>query len=313
MTIDLLKYLFYLLIFPGFLFVTAFGSIVDWIDRKVTARVQFRQGPPLLQNFYDVFKLLGKEVILIKDTPYFLFIIAPIIAFATVLMSSTLVGAAFFWEMGIGGDLLFVLYLMVMYSVAMIIGASSTGNIYSSIGASREMKMVLADDLAFILVLLVPIIQSGYKINFHQIINYQETNGMIIGSASGIIAFIIGILCIQAKMGMRPFDIAEAETEIMEGPLMEYSGPLLALWKLCHFMMYVFLPMLLVILFWGGFHFTSIGSIIGGIGKYLLIVVLMILIRNTNPRVRIDTALKFFWRYASPLAFVAVILAILGV
>lgn len=313
MVIDCLKYLFYLLIFPGFLFVTVFGLIVGWVDRKVSARVQFRQGPPLWQNFYDVFKLLGKEVILIKNTPYFLFIFAPILAFATVLMSSVLVGAAFFWEMGIGGDLLFIIYLMAIYSVSMIVGASSTGNVYSSIGASREMKMVLSDELAFILVLLVPIIQSGYKINFQQIIDFQESHGMIIGSVSGIIAFIIGVISIQAKMGMRPFDIAEAETEIVEGTLMEYSGPLLGLWKLCHYIMYVFLPMLLVILFWGGAHFTSLGGVIAAIGKYLLIVVLMILIKNTNPRVRIDSAIKFFWKYASPLAMIAVILAILGV
>ncbi len=309
---EVFKYLFYLLIFPGFLFVTVFGLIVGWVDRKVSARVQFRVGPPFFQNFYDIFKLWGKEVILIKNSPYFLFVVAPIIAFASTLITSTLVGTAFFFKLGIGGDLLFILYLMVIYSVSMIIGSSSTGNIYSSIGAGREMKMVLSYELAFILVLLVPIIKTGYNIDLQQILSFQASNGMLIGSASGIIAFIVGIICIQAKMGMQPFDIAEAETEIVEGPLIEYSGPLLAFWKLCHYMMYVFLPMLLVILFWGGISFASVGSIIGGIAKYLLIVVLLILIKNTNPRVRIDTAITFFWKYASPLALIAVILAILG-
>jgi NADH-quinone oxidoreductase subunit H len=309
----MLKYLFYLLVFPGFLFASVFGLIVGWIERKVSARVQFRVGPPFFQNFYDVFKLWGKEIILIRNTPYFIFIVAPIIAFATVIMTSTLVGVTFFYGIGIGGDLLFIIYLMVIYSVAMILGASSTGNVYSSIGAGREMKMLISDELAFVLVILVPIIHAGYKIDLTQILAYQSANGMIIGSASGIIAFIVGILCLQAKMGMVPFDIAEAETEIVEGPLMEYSGPLLAFWKLAHYMMYVFLPMLLVILFWGGMSFASFGTIMAGIGKYLLIVVLMILIRNTNPRVRIDSAINFFWKWASPLALIAVILAIIGV
>jgi len=68
----------------------------------------------------------------------------------------------------------------------------------------------------------------------------------------------------------------------------------------------------LVILFWGGANLNSVGNVIASIAKYLLVVVLLILIKNTNPRVRIDTALKFFWKYASPLAFIAVILAILG-
>jgi len=309
----MLKYLFYLLVFPGFLFASVFGLIVGWIERKVSARVQFRVGPPFFQNFYDVFKLWGKEIILIRNTPYFIFVIAPIIAFATVIMTSTIVGMTFFYGVGIGGDLLFIIYLMVIYSIAMILGASSTGNVYCSIGAGREMKMLVADELAFILVILVPIIHAGYKIDLTQILAYQSANGMIIGTASGIIAFIVGILCLQAKMGMIPFDIAEAETEIVEGPLMEYSGPLLAFWKLAHYMMYVFLPMLLVILFWGGMSFASFGTIMAGIGKYLLIVVIMILIRNTNPRVRIDSAINFFWKWASPLALIAVILAIIGV
>ena len=309
----MLKYLFYLLVFPGFLFASVFGLIVGWIERKVSARVQFRVGPPFFQNFYDVFKLWGKEIILIRSTPYFIFVIAPIIAFATVVMTSTIVGVAFFYRVGIGGDLIFIVYLMVIYSVALILGASSTGNVYCSIGAGREMKMLIADELAFILVIFVPIIRAGYKIDLTQILAYQSDNGMIIGTASGIIAFIVGILCLQAKMGMIPFDIAEAETEIVGGPLMEYSGPLLAFWKLAHYMMYVFLPMLLVILFWGGMSFASFGTIMAGIGKYLLIVVLMILIRNTNPRVRIDSAINFFWKWASPLALIAVILAIIGV
>lgn len=309
----ILRYLFYLLIFPGLLFTSVLGLIVGWVDRKVSARVQYRVGPPFYQNFLDVFKLFGKEVVLIENSPYLLFIAAPIVAFASVTITSTLIGTAAFFNIGIGGDLLFIIYFMVIYSVALILGASSTGNIYSSIGAGREMKMLLADELAFILVALVPIIQSGYSIRLTEIIAFQAENGLIIGSLSGIIAFIVGLICIQAKMGLQPFDIAEAETEIVGGPLMEYSGPLLGLWKLSHFMMYVFMPILLIILFWGGISFASFGAAIVSILKYLLIVVLIILIKNTNPRVQINTALKFFWKYASPLALVAVILAVLGV
>ena len=140
---------------------------------------------------------------------------------------------------------------------------------------------------------------------------YQAENGAFIGSASGLIAFIIGILCIQAKMTLPPFHIPEAETEIVEGPFMEYSGPPLAFWKLSHLMMWVTFPFLLILLFWGGFTLNGLG-IVWAILKYLLIVVVMIIIKNTNPRIRIDTALNFFWKYAAPLVLIAVVLAVLG-
>ncbi len=304
--------LFHLFVFPGMLFTGVLGLFVGWYDRKLSARVQFRVGPPLFQNFNDFFKLLGKETIIVKEAVKSVFIIAPLAAFAILTLISTIIGLALFYQRGFGGDIFVVMYLTMTFSVMVILGGSATGNVYSSIGAGREMKLLLADELAFILVLLVPIIKSGYQLRFDQILAVQQTSGAFIGSASGIIAFIIGMLCIQAKMTLAPFNIPEAETEIVEGPFMEYSGPLLAFWKLNHYMMYVIFPFLLILLFWGGFQLQGIG-ILWAVLKYVLIVTVMIIIKNTNPRIRIDTALNFFWRYASPVAFIGVILAVLGV
>ncbi len=301
---------FYLLVFPGFLFTAILGLTVGWVDRKVSARFQYRVGPPFLQNFNDFFKLLGKETIVVKDSVKSMFVIAPFVSFAMLALVSTIIGTSLFFNISFGGDLIVIMYLLMIFSVMVVIGGSSTGNVYSSIGFGREIKLLLADELAFILVLLVPIIKSGYQINLENILTAQ-VNGMFINSASGIIAFIIGLLCIQAKMTLPPFQIPEAETEIVEGPFMEYSGPLLAFWKLNHFMMYVIFPFLLVLLFWGGFSFNGI-DILWSVLKYLLIVVLMIIIKNTNPRVRIDTALSFFWKYATPLTLIAIVLAVFG-
>ena len=304
------EYLFYLLVFPGLLFTGTLGLVVGWVDRKVSARFQFRVGPPFLQNFNDFFKLLGKETIITKEAFASMFISAPFIAFSMIVIVSAMIGTAMFFGVSFGGDIIVVMYLLMIYSVMVILGGASTGNVYSSIGAGREIKLLLADELAFILVLLVPIVKSGYTLSLDGIIAAQQ-NGAFIGSASGIIAFIIGILCIQAKMTMAPFDIPEAETEIVEGPLMEYSGPPLAFWKLSHLMMWVTFPFLLILLFWGGFTLSGLG-ILWAVLKYLLIVVVMIIIKNTNPRIRIDTALNFFWKYATPLALIALILAVLG-
>ena len=304
--------LFHLFVFPGLLFTGILGLLVGWLDRKVSALFQYRVGPPLLQNFNDFFKLMGKETIIVKDAVKSVFVIAPLAAFAVLTLIATIVGLALFYNVGFAGDMFVVMYLTMTFSVMVILGGGATGNVFSSVGAGREMKLLLADELAFILVFLVPIIKSGYQVQFDQILDYQHTAGAIIGSPSGIIAFIVGVLCIQAKMTLAPFHIPEAETEIVDGPFMEYSGPLLAFWKLDHYMMYVIFPFLLITLFMGGFSLTRIG-ILWAILKYLAIVVLMIIIKNTNPRIRIDTALNFFWKYASPLAFIGVILAVLGV
>lgn len=304
--------MFHLLVFPGMLFTAVLGLLVGWLDRKVSAWFQFRVGPPLLQNFNDFFKLLGKETIIVKNAVKSVFVVAPLAAFAVLTLIATIIGVALFYQQGFAGDMFVVMYLTMTFSVMVILGGSATGNVYSSIGAGREMKLLLADELAFILVFLVPIVKSGYHIRFEQILSYQQEAGALIGSPSGIIAFIVGLLCIQAKMTLPPFHIPEAETEIVEGPFMEYSGPLLAFWKLDHYMMYVIFPFLLVLLFLGGFNLSGLGILWAAL-KYLAIVVVMIIIKNTNPRIRIDTALNFFWKYASPLAFVGVILAVLGV
>ncbi|HSL89124.1 MAG TPA: complex I subunit 1 family protein, partial [Ignavibacteriaceae bacterium] len=293
-----LELFFYLLVFPGFLFTAILGLTVGWVDRKVSARFQYRVGPPFLQNFNDFFKLLGKETIIVKDGVHSMFVVAPFISFAMLVLVSAIVGTSLFFNISFGGDLIVIMYLLMIFSVMVVLGGSASGNVYSSLGAGREIKLLLADELAFILVLLVPIIKSGYQLDLRNILAAQA-DGMFISSASGIIAFIIGLLCIQAKMTLPPFHIPEAETELVEGPFMEYSGPPLGFWKLNHFMMYVVFPFLLVLLFWGGFNFNGI-EILWSVLKYLLIVVLMIIIKNTNPRIRIDTALNFFWKYATP-------------
>jgi NADH-quinone oxidoreductase subunit H len=304
--------IFYLLVFPGLLFTAVLGLLVGWVDRKVSARFQYRVGPPLLQNFNDVFKLLGKETIIVRDGLRWLFTAAPLAAFGMLTLVSAIVGTALFYGKGFGGDLIVVMYLLMVSSVMVFLGGTSTGNVFSSLGGGREIKLLLADELAFILVALVPVVKAGYSLRLDEILSVQAGEGPFIASVSGVIAFLIGLLSIQAKMTLPPFHIPEAETEVVEGPLMEYSGPLLAFWKLNHFMMYVVLPFLLVLLFFGGFRLEGLG-ILWAVLKYLLIVVLMIIIKNTNPRVRIDAAVRFFWKVAAPLAFAAVVLAVLGV
>jgi NADH-quinone oxidoreductase subunit H len=304
--------IFDVFIFPGVVFTAALGLMAGWLDRKVSSRFQYRVGPPLFQNFNDFFKLLGKETILVKSGVTWLFVAAPLAGFAVLSLVATAVGTALFFGRNAGADLIVVMYLLMFYSVLVVLGGASPGNVFSSLGAGREVKLLLADELPFILACLVPIIRSGYQIKFGAILAYQSEHGMLVGSVSGALAFVVALLAVQAKMALPPFHIPEAETELVAGPFIEYSGPLLAFWKLDQLMMFVVFPFLLILLFWGGFPLVGLG-VLWGVLKYLLILVLMILIKNTNPRLRTDTAIAFFWKYLSPLALAAVVLAVLGV
>ncbi|MEW6009404.1 MAG: complex I subunit 1 family protein [Candidatus Omnitrophota bacterium] len=302
----ILKYLFYYFIFPGFLFASIAGMMAGWVDRKVTARIQYRVGPPWYQNFADIVKLFGKEII----TPAgknIVFLVSPFLGLIAVSLVASLLGDALFnKELEFTGDLIVVMYLLTIPAISLIIGASSSSNPLASVGASREMKMVLAYELPFILAIAIVIIKTS-SLRISDIISYQASFGSLSRNLSGIIGLLVMAICIQAKLGFVPFDAAEAEQEIMSGTLIEYSGLPLAIFRLTRFILLYTLPIFLIILF-----LTGSLSLFWLIIKYVLILVLIILIKNTNPRLRIDQAIGFFWRILTPLAILGVVLAFLG-
>jgi NADH-quinone oxidoreductase subunit H len=300
-----LQELFWILIFPGFVFTLALGLVISWVVRKVSARVQWRKGPPLMQPLWDIVKLTGKEVLIPEQANRMVFIGAPIIGMAGVLLLSTMLWRITISQSAFVGDIIVAIYLMVIPSLALILGSSASASPHAALGASREMKLVMGYELPLVLALIVVVIKAGS-------ISLAAIEGQApVASISGALAFIVSLSCIQAKLGFVPFDIAESETEIASGVLIEYSGVLLAIWKIMQAMMLVALPLFLVMAFLGGFG-TSGWALAGGIGKYLLIVVLVILIKNTNPRVRIDQAMKFFWVFCGLVLATAVVLAMIG-
>jgi len=298
----------YLLVF-GFAATVILGLVTSWIDRKVTARVQYRVGPPFLQPFIDIVKLLGKETLIPAGASRGAFMVAPVIGFAGVIAASTLFWVNQFFDGGFMGDWIVAIYLLTVPSLSIILGGFASRNPLASLGASREMKLVVAYELPFILATLVPVIWAG-SLSLGGIIESQQ-GGIVAGHASGIIALVVSMLCVQAKLALVPFDIPEAETEIVEGPLVEYSGPGLAVFKLMKNMLLFVLPFFLIILFFGGLRLNGI-NILWTILEYVGIVALITVIRNTNPRVRIDQAVRFFWGPVTVLAIVAVVLALNG-
>ncbi len=307
-----LSMVLYFVIFPGLLFTAAVGLLTTWIDRKVSARVQWRVGPPWYQPFADMLKLLGKEIIIPEGAKRTGFLLAPLAGLAAVGVVSTMLWLTNMRGTGFVGDLIGVIYLLTIPSLGMIIGASASSNPLSSIGASREMKLILAYELPFVIAIFTGVTKvSPMTLRIDGILDYQAASGVLLGNASCIIAFIVCILCVQAKLTYPPFDIPEAETELMDGTHMEYSGAALAVVKLTQAMMLFTLPVFLIPVFWGGLQLTGWG-LLYSIVKYLIIVTIIVLIKNTNPRVRIDQAVRFFWGPVTVLAIIGMVLAILG-
>lgn len=302
-----MKIIFNYLIFPGFLFSACVGLIAGWFDRKVTARIQWRKGPPWHQNFTDIIKLLGKETIIPEGTKS-TFLLSPYLGLLSAVLAATILGRSILLPLeSFLGDLIVVLYLLIIPAVAIILGASSSRNPLASLGASREMKLVLGYELPFILAIVVVIIKSAGSIQLGSILNHQINYSSHIVSYSGVLAFIVAIFCIQAKLGFVPFDAPEAEQEIMAGTLIEYSGLPLAIFRLTKAVLLYALPLFLIILFLG-----KDTSPVWFLAKYIGILVIIILIKNTNPRLRIDQALRFFWGPLTVLAIIALGLALFG-
>ena len=304
-------YLAYFIVY-GFLLTAIVGLFASWFDRKITARLQYRVGPPPLQPFIDIVKLLGKETLVPAGVSQVIFLSAPVVGLTSVMIVSTLLRVNCLDPRSTFlGDLIVALYFLSMPSISLMMGGFASRNPLASLGASREMKLILSYELPFLLVVFVPVIKSGFAIRLGEILNFQTLHGNSAASLSGILAFVVAVLCMQAKLGMGPFDVAEAETEIASGLLIEYSGSALAIYRLMKNMLLCTLPVFLIILFLGGLRTDGI-NLLYSLLKYVGIILLVTVIRNTNPRVRIDQAVRFFWGPVMVMALAAVVLAFKG-
>jgi NADH-quinone oxidoreductase subunit H len=306
----MIKDLFYFVVFPGMLFSVLAGGILAWADRKITARLQFRKGPPFLQPFYDLGKLFYKETILPRYGARITFLAAPVFAlFSASLASVLILLPSVLPDAGFKGDLIVVFYLLAIPSISYIVGALASGNPIGAVGASREMKLIISYEFAFILAFAAIVVKTDMSITIGDIIAMQQSSGANIGSLSGIIIFIVILFVIQAKLAFVPFDMSEAEAELAHGLFIEYSGSAYAIIKMARYIMLFALPCLMVTLLMGGFRLAGTG-IFWSVLKLLLVLLLITLLRNTNPRVKINQAMRFFFLWMSLCAIAAIGLSI---
>ncbi len=303
---SVLKILFSFLIFPGFLFAAIVGFFLTWFDRMVSARIQWRVGPPWFQPFADFFKLLLKESTIPDGVPRVIFLGAPILSLTGITIAAAMLGFMNLYpRSSFIGDLVVVVYFLAFVPLGIVIGGSASKNPLGVVGAIREMNLYFAYELPLLICVVLAIIKT-HSLKIGEMILYQQAHGPVLYSVSGAIAFVVVLIATQAKLGYAPFDIPEAEQEIMAGPYIEYSGVALALYKLTRAITFFVMPVLMITIFWGGVRD------LWAIPKFILIVVLVILIKNTNPRLRIDQALKFFWFGLGTASAVGMILALTG-
>ena len=318
--ISALQYLGYVLIFPGFLFCFAAGLLLSGIDRKLVARMQKRVGPPVLQPFYDFFKLCGKETIIPASASKTTFLIAPLVGLAALVVIQLFIPVFSFSAFSGMADVIVILYLLLIPAMSIILGGAASGSPYAGVGLSREMVTIISCELPLVLVLLAvaktvgSAMGTGLCFSLSDIAAYQAMNGSLITKLSMIPAAAAMLLIIPGETGNHPFDAAEAETEICEGLLAEYSGAPLGVFKLSHAIKMLTLTSLFVALFLGGLG-TGIVAL-DGIILFLLCVVLTAVsisfVHAITARLKIEQIFKFYWTLVTGLALISLVLAWYG-
>ena len=308
---------FHVLVFPGLLFVAVVGLLLAGIDRKVLARMQKRKGPPVIQPFYDFFKLMGKETIIPHEANRKAFLIAPVLGFVSLVVLMLFIPIFGYSPFSTNADLIIVLYLLTIPAVALIVGGSASGSPYAGIGISREMVTMMAYELPLVIVLLAVAKKVGGSelvFSLGKITDWQVANGCAIAHWSLIPAALAMLLVIPAEVGTQPFDVAEAETEICEGPLVEYSGAPLAVFKLNTAIKMFIMTALFTVLFFGGIDtgFIALNALILVAICIGLTVLCMTLIHAITARLKIEHLFKFYWTVVTALAAISLILVWLG-
>ncbi len=314
---ETVKVMLYILVFPGFLFQMIYSTYLEWVDRKLYARMQNRRGPlytgwsGVLQPVADIVKLFAKEDVTPAASDKFMFNILPLVALASACTAGLYLPV---WHLtgfnSFQGDLVVVVYLLAMPSFVLFLAGWFSVSPFSLIGATRVLTQLFAYEVPFFLALLTPAVVAGsWKIA--DIAKYPWASGNWWVIPLQVLAFIVAVLALQAKLERVPFDIPEAETEVVAGPLTEYSGKKLAVFRIQKDISMYAGSALIAALFLGGFGGGLYLGALQLVLKTLLVVALLSVIRGACARIRIDQIVSFSWRYLAPMSIVQFLIVLL--
>ncbi len=307
-----------ILLFPGFLFLIALAFFYEWVDRKMLAKLQNRFGPlytgpyGLLQPLADFIKLLSKEDITPKAADKITFSYAPLFLLSFPLLALFLVpitGLAA--PVSFEGDLFFLMFLFTLIAVTIFVAGWSSVSRFSTIGGVRAAFQMFGYEIPMTLVMVGPAIAAG-TLSISQIVGWQTHNAAWFIWLQPL-GFAIFVFCLLAELEFVPFDIPEAETEIVAGWLTEFSGKKLALIRLGKDVELLLAASLVTSLFLAG---PSSSLPILAVGLFLLkttlVVMLLTTLRALFARFRIDQMMAGAWKYLLPLAILQIVLIQLG-
>jgi len=265
------------------------GPLYEGIMRKLRATLHSRIGPPITQPFIDLAKLLGKEDL--RAVAGAIYAAAPALTLGSVLTLALLVPMGTRPPLGGAGDIIVLLYVGAISAVLLMLTAFAASGPYGAVGGSREMMILLSVEPVLAVTLVVGALKSG-RLTTLGIVDWQLENGPTV---SMVIAGIAFFLALQAQAGKLPFDVAEADQEIMGGPLIEQSGPRLALFRWALWSKQLVFAILFVELFvpWPRFGVFP-ADLVLTLLKALVVLVLVAVVEVVNPRLRIDQMMAYF-------------------
>jgi NADH-quinone oxidoreductase subunit H len=302
--------LFNILIFPGFLFLCVMGLVLEYVDRIIYARLQNRQGPPFFQPFADFIKLVAKEEIIPENADVKLFRFMPILAMTAAV-------TAFFyiplWNYSslcpFSGDIIVVLYILTIPTITFFLGGWSSTSLFSMIGAVRTLTQLFSYEVLLFLAVLAPALLADTWSLSEMTVYYSAKPYMMLFN---LIAFFIAIVALLGKLEKVPFDISEAETEIVGGTFTEYSGRLLAMFRLAiDIEMVVGASLIAAVFLPFGLGIGSFWGFLIYIIKVLFVALLLSEGRTIFARLRIDQMVSVCWKYFAPLAFLQVLIILI--
>ena len=270
------------------------------LSRKIMARIHWRYGPPITQPVIDIIRMFSQRSVS-HGRVFSLGIIFSLVGSMVVIL---LLPIGQIHTLSGSGGMLVILYMMLLAPLGIALSGGEAANPNISIGISRKLLLALGYEIPLLLILLA--VMTHYKtISIVQIVTMQQDAVWALISLPLVLSGIAYILILPAILGIRPFELVQAPQEISSGPMVEYGGPFLALATIQHALNLFIGIALFVNLFLGG-----AGNPLFLFLKMLIVFVLCVIINAALPRLRIEQAIKFLWKWPTLLAVTGLIIVV---